>query len=298
MYIFLICIWGDFAPLFLKRYLIRPDSSNFTFKMLQEVKQAQNVDILFLGSSHSYRSFDNRIFKNAGFTSFNLGSSSQTPIQTELLLKRYLDKLNPKIIIFEINPRILSSDGIESSIDIISNEDYDQNSFEMAIRQNHIMVYNSLIYAYYRTNFNIPKKDIENIKINSDTYINGGFVQKDIFFFKHVKYNKKYQSEIKNEQICSFRNIIKHIREHNIQLILVQVPITHSLYESYSDNDYFNRLMTKYGEYFNFNELLKLDDSLCFYDNMHLNQYGVEILDKALIDTLFANRIYIQKEEH
>jgi len=78
------------------------------------------VDILFLGSSHSYRGFNPQYF--SGYKTFNLGSSAQTPIQTNLLLKRYLHQLNPKTIVYEVYPISLSIDGVESSSDIIAND--------------------------------------------------------------------------------------------------------------------------------------------------------------------------------
>src|SRR5689334_14184152 len=58
------------------------------FTRVKEIDSVKKVDILFLGSSHSYRGFDPRIFKQYGLTSFNLGSSSQTPIQAKILLEK------------------------------------------------------------------------------------------------------------------------------------------------------------------------------------------------------------------
>ena len=86
---------------------------------LNEVKNIKNIDILFLGSSHTYRGFDTRVFKKNGYNSFNLGSSSQSPIQTLTLTKRYLNQLNPKLIVYEVYPTTFTIDGIESSLDII-----------------------------------------------------------------------------------------------------------------------------------------------------------------------------------
>lgn len=77
----------------------RIGSYGHMFTRINEVKQLDsNVDILFLGSSHSYRGFDPRNFKDK--KTFNLGSSSQTPIQTKILLERYLDNINPKTVIY------------------------------------------------------------------------------------------------------------------------------------------------------------------------------------------------------
>ncbi|MBP7450977.1 MAG: hypothetical protein KA817_13150, partial [Flavobacteriales bacterium] len=62
---------------------------------LQEAEHVGPVDILFLGSSHAYRGFDPRVFRAHGLTTFVLGSSAQSPLQTKVLVERYLDRMRP-----------------------------------------------------------------------------------------------------------------------------------------------------------------------------------------------------------
>ncbi len=40
---------------------------NHNYLRLKEVKNTSDVDLLFLGSSHAYRGFDTRLFKEAGY---------------------------------------------------------------------------------------------------------------------------------------------------------------------------------------------------------------------------------------
>ena len=47
---------------------------------IKDIRNYHDVDILFLGSSHSYRTFDTRTYEAAGYHCFNLGSSIQTPM--------------------------------------------------------------------------------------------------------------------------------------------------------------------------------------------------------------------------
>ena len=96
IYLLLLVFWGELTPPLLKKNLnYKKGSYGHLYSRIRELKKTHDVDILFLGSSHTYRGFDPRIFARHGFHTFNLGSSSQSPIQTEILLKRYLDKLNP-----------------------------------------------------------------------------------------------------------------------------------------------------------------------------------------------------------
>src|SRR5690554_458534 len=92
LYVILLYTMGTFAPAIATPNILNKDIVGHTETRLKEVKSFGDVDILFLGSSHAYRGFDTRIFKKAGFRSFNLGTSAQTPLQTQILLRRYLDR--------------------------------------------------------------------------------------------------------------------------------------------------------------------------------------------------------------
>jgi len=180
----LLFIWGEFAPSSFKPNLNYPLGVGHQYSRLKEVKVINSVDILFLGSSLAYRGFDPRIFEANGITSFNLGSSNQTPIQTKVLLYRYLRQINPKLIIYEVEPEIFSIDGVESALDIMTNDKNDLISIKMAFGLNHIKVYNTLIYALLRDALGLNSSFIEPIIQGEDKYISGGFVEKEIRFYK------------------------------------------------------------------------------------------------------------------
>ena len=69
----------------------------------------------------------------------------------------------------------------------------------------------------------------------------------------------------------------------NIKVILVYAPITKIRYNSYSNNEKFNKLMEKYGKVYNFNNILNLDDTNDFSDYDHLNQRGVEKFNNSFL---------------
>ena len=74
---------------------LRFKSNSFIRYKLEDLKDEEDLDILFIGSSHCYRGFDTRIFEKAGLKTFNLGASSQTPKEANLLLNKYLPQLKP-----------------------------------------------------------------------------------------------------------------------------------------------------------------------------------------------------------
>ena len=88
-------------------------------------------DVLIVGSSHAYRGIDPRILERDGITAFNLGSSAQTPINTKVLLHQYLEQINPKLVVYEAYAGTLAIDGVESSLDILSNNKIDINNLRL-----------------------------------------------------------------------------------------------------------------------------------------------------------------------
>jgi len=283
-YTTMLYIWSSYAPSRLKKNVhYSMGSYGHTFTRLKDVKNVKNVDILFLGSSHTYRGFDPRVFSANGYSTFNLGSSAQSPTQTKVLLSRYLNQLNPKLIIYEVYPPTLSIDGVESSLDIIANDINDLNSLRMALELNHMKTYNTLIYCAIRDLFSFSKSYNEPLNKGQDTYVSGGYVEKQIAHFIPISYQKQ---NLDLNQQEAFRHLIKKIKKRGIELILVFAPVSPSLYSSYLNTSEFDKLMAQYSTYYNFNENLSLNDSTHFYNSDHLNQLGVERFNKKLIRLL------------
>lgn len=256
------------------------------YTRLNEIVDYSNVDVLFIGSSHAYRGFDTRLFDEVGISSFNLGSSSQAPVQSHLLLKKYLDKVKPKTIVFEVSPLTFSSDGLESSLDIISNSKIDLYSIGMLFQVNHIKLYNTFLYAAVQQLLHRNTDFVEDRIIGKDTYISAGYVQRNENEFQS---RKPIDKSIKAEQMAAFKKIVRRIKSKGIKLVLVQSPFTQIEYNSYSDNKGFDEEMRAHSIYHNFNEMITLNDSVHFYDPNHLNQKGVEVFNKKLIELLLVD---------
>jgi len=297
--IFYVCIlflWGNYTSVLFKpnlNYLLGGYGHSFTrFKEVKEVNE--DIDILFLGSSHTYRGFDTRIFEEQGFNTFNLGTTSQTPIQTLTLVQRYLDQIKPKLVVYEVYPITLMVDGVEGSLDVISNDYNDWRSLRMALKANNVKTYNTFIYSATRDILGMNKSFAEPIKkINEtrgdDVYIEGGFVQKETGFLdlrkivpKHIRVDKM--------QLKAFEQIVEEMDRRGIDLILLYAPISKAMYASLSNKPYYDSLIATYGEYYNFNNMIDLDDTLHFYDRHHLNQPGVELFNDQLIKMIKENK--------
>lgn len=257
---------------------------------LFEVKQKENIDILFLGSSHAYRGFDTRIFKNNGINTFNLGTSAQTPLQTELLIKRYCKSIRPKLVVLEVYPDLFSIEGIESSVDIIANDSIGFDMINLIYRQKNIKVINTFFVSWFKEEL-FGESPIENSKWFNNPNYHDGFMSRKITFNREIESFTKKKLNINKSQFDSFEKIINYLNINNFKYVLIQAPITKNRYNSNLDNAYFDSIMNSKGKYFNFNKIIKLNDSLHFYDSHHLNQLGVNIFNKKIIDTLIKEKI-------
>ena len=260
-------------------------SGGHMYTRLKEAKGIGDIDILFLGSSKAYRGFDTRIFENAGYSSFNFGSSAQTPLQTELLLERYLSGINPKLVVYEVYPLTLNREGVESALDINANSEIDLETLEMVLELGHLKPFNAFLYGLMRDVLNMNDDFQEPAVQEEDTYVQGGYVEREMSYFRHQKVEKKVWPT-NEEQSERFIEIIDMFKKRNIPVVLVNSPLTSSLYNSYTNNEEVDQKMGQLAPYYNFNELMNLDDSLYFYDASHLNQKGVEQFNHKLIEVL------------
>ena len=259
-------------------------ASGHSYTRLKEVKKIDSLDILFLGNSQAYRGFDTRVFKKHGLKSFNLGTSGQTFIQTELILKRYLEEVHPKQILFQVSPYMFHSLGVESSIDILSNDINDVSSIKMALSINDIQVYNTLIYSTFKDITGAKYKYIEEERKDNDLYIEGGYVEKyedDSFVFKKLEtdiiFNKK--------QMKAFAEVVKMINDKGIALIFIHAPLSRDLKIDNDVSKKFDSIINRKGEYYDFNTILDMDNDY-FYDANHLNKKGVSIYNRKLVEVL------------
>lgn len=302
MYLVFLIISGTLLPVSITKNLqFNIGSNGHFFSKVQEVDRIQNVDIVFVGSSHSYRGYDPRIFKQHNLNVFNLGSSAQPPKVSKLLLERYVPVLKPKLVVIDIFPSVFQLDGVEAELDYISNSQPNRANLEMALRSKNIKVINTYLYSVYYNSLGFYSKvkegKVKQLNRNNpeifDTYISGGYVQTSRKNFNYLNFKVEDEFIVPNEENWqAFEDMLNFLKENNIHYILVQTPITEKLYHSYINNKELNKTFSTYGTYYDFNETLHLSDTL-FYDSNHMNQKGVEIYNEAFINVLKKDPTFI-----
>ncbi|MAX79398.1 MAG: hypothetical protein CL843_04380 [Crocinitomicaceae bacterium] len=279
----LVILWGELLPVngFKKNLIYVQQGGGFTGKRLQEVKNTSEVDVLFLGSSVAYRGLDTRFYTSKGLKVFNLGTSSQTPLETQLLLDRYLQQLQPKLVVYAVSPEAFSGDGVESALDLIANDSIQKDMYSLALRLNNMKVYNTLIYAQYKQLMGNHLQQHPDSVNEVDRYILGGFTERKMEHLNPPIWDTMAWT-FQPEQIESFDTILAAFATEEIPVILVHPPLSPSFYKAHTNNAAFDRLMEKRGTYQNYNTILSLKDTLHFYDELHLNQDGVELFNQHL----------------
>jgi hypothetical protein len=287
-----IISWATFAPYFLKKNIVySPAAYGHMYSRIKDVNATENVDILFIGSSTCYRGFDTRIFQQQGYRSFNLGSSNQTHLQSEVLLKQYLSALHPKLVVYEVTPGVLETDGVESALDLISNNKIDFSVLHMALCINSIKVYNSLLYAYVKQAIGGAQNLSEPVQRETSTYVRGGYEEKPMRYFKNDSVFAPRNYVVKNEQLKAFYRNLQFLHDSNTPYILVQAPNTRAVYNSIQNARQIDSLYHTCGTYFNFNTAHGFVDTLHFYDRGHLNQQGVILFNQKFIALLHQLKI-------
>jgi len=254
----------------------------------------QPCSLLFIGSSHCYRTFDTRLYPS----SFNLGSSNQTPLQSLFLLRRYLPVLQPGLVVFEVHPDIMEHDGVESSVDLLSNTYADLPLLRMVARQRNLRTANTMACALFdrlvRRDLGLEDSVVTVRTSSGDSsfrasfaYVPGGFVEVSPYCYRPQSLEPR-SIETLPEQLDALADCLALMRAAGVPCLLVEVPASRSLYNAYLNHDVFERqiraLADGYGaRYINLNNdtalTAQLDDSSCFFDDDHLNRRGVSIFN-------------------
>tara|TARA_B100001113_G_C21099374_1_gene618066 strand:- start:122 stop:1075 length:954 start_codon:yes stop_codon:yes gene_type:complete len=293
-YIPLLIIYGEYFNINLKSNLHKRAVYGNLFDRNNDIENFSNVDILFLGDSHVYRGFDNRIFLEKKLKTFNLASSGQTPKQTEILIKRHIDQLNPKLVIINANPNSFCVNGIESTYDLIINTKIDSMLIRSVFHYKNWRLLNTLIFNFFKKNikknFNVESiTDYEKKYFKDNKYISGGFVERKLSFNTPQNY-PSLELLYLEEQFDAFNNIVNLIRKKDINFLITQIPVTQAYYNRVNNIKIFNNKMRDIGEYINFNNIVDLNDSLHFYDSNHLNKNGVEVFNHFFIKDIINKK--------
>lgn len=264
----------------------------------RELEHIHGVDILFVGSSHVYRGFDPRLFHAKGYSSFNMGSTAQMPVNTYFLLKHYLPRIKPKIILFELYPVIFSGDGYESTLDLLANLPLSWELWEMAWATGNPHAVTNCLGKFVRDH-QYPLAKINQAKMENEAYVPGGYVETSKVR-KGKPEEKKREIKVLESQLRYFAKSLELAKNFNIPVVGVIQPLPGDYLRSISNYKAIvsdlRRIASQYKVVIlDLNDTMSLDPMLDYQDKDHLNKSGVLKFNKVLLDKLSALKLIPEK---
>lgn len=297
------------------RYILVDDTSSYTRIMMHELyEQEENIDILFVGSSHCYRAFDTEIMDAAfGKNTFNAGSSSQSIDASYYLIKEaakyndieqiYLELYFVKTLdeAFKERKQMTStyiiSDYMKPSFDKLkfllnaSSKEHYSNSFIVSRRSWDNIFNLSYVFSLIEKKQTPEYKNYEYDYVTADNeaYMGKGYVAN----FEHIPEDTFFATtandpinlkKLTEDWKKTFYKIIEFCKKEGIELTLVSSPMSEYLlagrgnYDGYIDlvNEMIADTELRYYDFNLCKEKYWPSTSTNNYDPSHLNQEGAE----------------------
>lgn len=290
----------------------------YSYMMMQEMYQCpENIDVLFLGSSHAYRSLDTALADEVlGKKTFNVGSDGQLFATSYYLLREVAEKNQLETVyldtVFMISARSIPEN--ESSLYTISDHmKWSWNKVEYLWETGGIRSFVNGVFCTCRRNLrniNVIKNirsrklavgDYTELTNGMESYRGEGFVYMDMeleegtdFKEKGERYDLTAEIPMVDDAYEYLIKIINYCQEKEIRLVLIDQPMPNELLSAVKGYDnyvsFLSGLSQEYGiDYMNFNLYKGYDKSLDdYYDENHLNGAGAEKYTEILCNTVNA----------
>lgn len=310
----------------LLRYLLVDDTSSYTRVTFHEMYEQDNIDILFVGSSHCYRSFIPELLdEKLGCNTFNGGTSAQTLDGSYMIIKeaaKYNDIDHIYLELYynisdsiykertELTQTYIIADYLRPSLDKIcyllnaSSKKYYSNSFILA-RRNWTRFFDAdaVRELLIRKNTDAYKNyKYDYITRDNEWYCGKGYVAnneviEDGDYFAEHEPAASSIVDVSQDWIDSLEDIIAFCGKKNISLTLVAAPMSN--YQLVRQGDYDEYIETVKNviagtniRYYDFNlckETYIPNTSTLFKDGSHLNCYGAELFSNLFADFVNGN---------
>ncbi len=303
MFFILDSLIGQILKLGNNKYFMEKSMSEF-------YQQQSNIELLFLGSSHSYYHFNPIFFEEQmGITAFNLGSAGQNPTSTYYLLKEvFRQGHKPRIIVLETSWRPLTGDDTDfySASRVFHVMHWSMN--KMGLFWNSFSFPSSLrlfcrTFRYRRNfcNFFLPSENSRKEKYRLYlSYVGKGFVTSP----NHTTAEELAMHEFRDQnvefnsyRISYLKKTIHLALENHVCVLGVISPLPPAVFRDISNYPFIHQTIAaiydSYGlKLLDFNIITQhtsLVDNDDFIDSNHLNSAGAKKLDAYLAEYLQKN---------
>lgn len=264
-----------------------------------------SIDVLILGSSHAYRSYNPKIIKQytKNETVFNFGSSGQSPKNGYYVLNEILQKHHPKVLILDIYYMVFTPDRE------LRNRRYNWQymeygkgkrdffwngfSFEEKVR---LIFFPSVIYRrHLKAKLNKLLGRAYLLGKEGDYITNGFVATADTLSLNELKNNNQFDvfktklDELAEAQLHYLKKMKDRCAEENIQLVLMTSPMPKISVEKIGNyqafSTFFSNLSTQWNIPFldyNIKRIEEIEDEFHYYDDDHLNAAGATIFSEKV----------------
>ncbi len=302
------------------RYILIDDTTSYTRITFHEMYEQDNIDVLFVGSSHCYRSFVPKILdETIGANTFNGGTSSQDLDGSYMIIKEAARYYNIEHIYLELyyncafNPKYKSrtdmtqtyiiSDYLRPSLDKVlyllnaSTNDHYPNSFILARRN-----WSKIFDADYVRELIAKKgtdlyKNYEYVTEKTEWYSGKGYVSnpstvEDWNYFSTIGWCNINFNYVSEDWVHSLKSIIAFCDRMGIPLTLVSAPMSNFMLAGIENYDEYMEVVQSIiagtdVDYYDFNlckEEYFPNTSHLFKDEHHMNCYGAEEFSRLFAD--------------
>lgn len=256
-----------------------------SYQKFQEFDPDQHHDLIFLGSSRAQQAYDSRLFNRHGLSSFNLGSSAQTVMQSYYIASNYLRASNTDLLIIDLFEGSFTHKGIEPSSDLIQNISSHRAAFQIALSLRDIRAINMFVLRLFST-FSEPL-------YYSDDYVGLGFKENTDSIHVEIDYASQ-PTELIDLQVSYLKRILSYCHDQGIAIVLVYSPKPKE-YERRHQLDFLSKIQKIAAPYqvpiWDMGTAHTLHATHHFYDHHHLNQAGAEIFNSQLLERLSTEGI-------
>jgi hypothetical protein len=244
-----------------------------------------HYDVVVAGSSHAYRGYDPRLFRQFGLDLYTIGTGYQNTLASYVLLKNDCTPKPKSLVILDVYDNTFSGDGMGCFSRLIPNAASEQTARDFLRRAFDLRLLN----AYFCYLFADQER--------SETPLKPGYVGNG-----YSETTDSSQVAVDTAQVegmmYSFDPTYLHyiqqldemLRASDCKLVLASHPMVvspRSVAFHRAFRDYLDPLLKSQGlTYIDFSEHLDFDPHHHFMDGNHLNQAGVDKYNRLLIDSL------------
>lgn len=286
-------------------------------------QEPNSIDMVFIGSSHSYCTFDPEIIDPIlGTSSWQLGTPLQHYDTSYYVLKEVLNYQKPKKVVLELYWDILKDEfemkQANTFFEVLKNQslkdEYIKNVFPLneKVKYNLFPIRYQQDYFAYEANeiqtkieekYGVEKKATPEI-VGTEYYRSRGYTFCDVVMPEN-EYNETNQFknfdgedwEFNNVQKKYIKKIIELCEKEGIELYFVTAPIANVSMEYIENYDVVHNTVAEFAKeygipYIDYNIVNKETGMLQnenFRDDAHLNHSGVQIVDKYFAEWLRNN---------